>query len=496
MVLTWVSVGVTAVVVAASLTGYLAYRNVLGNITRVNVSGLLGKRPPQLAAAMNILIIGSDTRAGSKGQYGNLKDIQGARSDTMLLLHILPNQQGGVVLSFPRDSMVPVLSCRPDGVGDPGQQAQPGNTEMLNATFAYGGAPCLWKTLEQLTGIYIDHFVQIDFNGFKSVINDLGGVNVCLPEAIRDPASGLDLPAGEHHVNGTQALAFVRERHIGQGSDLQRIQRQQYFMASVLQEVKSENLLANPPRLYKLATDVSKSLTTDSGFTVSTMLTIAESMKGLSAKKVQFVQVPVVPDPANNNRVIWEQPQANQLFSEIAHDQSVKKKPGKKPATPAVSPSQVQVDVLNGTGTAGLAARTASGLTQRHFTVVGTGNARTPSAATIIQYGTPADAAKARTLQQEVPGARVEQVPGIAAGTVDLILGSGFTGLKGGSGAPGTSGSPAGTSASPSPSPSASPSSRGSGSLAKTYGGITGNTNICKDAGAFSGPDVPSDFAP
>ena len=309
-ILKWVSVVTTIVLVAASLAAYVAYRDVVDGIKHEDVSNLLGKsRPPQYTSALNILVIGSDSRVGTDGQFGSTQAIQGARSDTMMLLHILPNHKGAVVISFPRDSLVPVIGCSADGQGDKGQTATAGQNEMLNATYAAGGAACLWKTLESTTGIYINHFVEINFSGFTSVVNDLGGVNVCLPEAINDPASGLNLTAGEHHVSGAQALAFVRERHVGLGSDLQRIQRQQFFMAALLQQIDSNQVLANVPKVFAIARDVAKTLTTDSGLSVDDMRNIATSMKGLSTKGVQFTQVPVVQDPTDANRVLWEQPQ-------------------------------------------------------------------------------------------------------------------------------------------------------------------------------------------
>ena len=347
--------------------------------------------------------------------------------------------------------------------------------------------------MKATTGIFINHFLEINFGGFQSVVNDLGGVNVCLPEAIKDPASGLNLTAGPHHVNGAQALAFVRERHIGEGSDLQRIQRQQFFMAALLQQIDTQKTMSDVPQLYAIARDVAKTLTTDSGLSVSTMLNLAQSMKGLTSKGVQFTQVPVIQDPNDANRVLWQQPQATQLFSAVAHDQSVAK-PAKtsgsapKTATPAAttaSPAATGIKVLNATATAGLAAQAAASLSQGHYDVLGTGNAVAPSASTIIQYSSAADAAAATALAQVVPGAVVQQVAGVTSGTVDLILGSSFTGIKAAS--PGSTPSAGSSSASP---------SSGVSNVTKTYGGITGNANICADSGAFTGPDVPADFAP
>ena len=498
-ILKWASLVTTIVLVAASLAAYVAYRDVVDGIKTENVSSLLGKnRPPVYTSAENILVIGSDSRVGTDGQFGSAQAIQGARSDTMMLLHILPNHKGAVVISFPRDSLVPIIGCQPDGTGTKGQTAQTGANEMLNATYAAGGAACLWKTLESTTGIYINHFVEINFSGFTSVVNDLGGVNVCLPEAIKDPASGLNLSAGEHHVSGAQALAFVRERHVGEGSDLQRIQRQQYFMAALLQQIDSEQVLSNVPKVFTIAKDVARTLTTDSGLSITDMRDIATSMKGLSTKGVQFTQVPVAQDPTDANRVLWQQPQAAQLYSEIAHDQTVPAKAKATPAAsaapsasaPAVSPASIQVNVLNATSTPGLAAQAASSLTQSHFDVAGTGDAVAPSAATIIQYSSATEAAAAKALAAVVPNAEIQPVSatsGVSSGEVDLILGSNYSGLK---------------TATASPSPSASSSSSSSSSAAsinnvtKTYGGISGNTNICSDSGAFSGPDQPSEFSP
>src|ERR1700744_894015 len=326
-ILKWTSLVTTIVLGGASLAAYVAYRDVGGGIKTENVSNLLGKsRPPQYTSAMNILVIGSDSRGGTNRQFGSAQAIPGGRSDTRMLLHILPNHKGAVVISFPRDSEVPIIGCQPDGTGTKGQTAQSGENEMLTATFAAGGAACLWKTLESTTGIYITHFVEINFDGFQSVVNDLGGVNVCLPEAIDDPASGLNLSAGEHHVSGAQALAFVRERHVGEGSDLQRIQRQQYFMAALLQQIDSQQVLSNVPKVFAIARDVAKTLTTDSGLSINDMRNVATSMKGLTTKGVQFTQVPVVQDPTDANRVLWQQPQSTSLFGEIEHDQTVKPK--------------------------------------------------------------------------------------------------------------------------------------------------------------------------
>jgi LCP family protein required for cell wall assembly len=318
----WAAAAVALLVVAASLTAYFRYRSVWSSIQRVQIVGL-GSRPPQYNTnALNVLLIGSDSRAGANRKFG--ATVEGQRSDTIMIMHISPGHRDATVLSIPRDSMVPILACPADGPGVPGQQAEPGVNERINATFANGGPSCLWKTVEHETGIHIDHFIELAFSGFEHIVNDIGGVNICLPVAINDPDSGLHLSAGMHHVMGPQALAFWRERHIGTGSDLQRIQRDQYLMASLLQGLRQSDILGSPTKIYSIVVDAAGAMTTDAGLNLSTMVRIADSLKGLSSNSVQFVQVPEIPYPGDPGaEVMFEQPQANRLFRAIAHDTTV-----------------------------------------------------------------------------------------------------------------------------------------------------------------------------
>src|SRR5690348_4771805 len=381
----------TQTITFVAVAAYAAFRNVYDSIRHVVVTNSeLGKRPPKLNGSENILIIGSDSRTGTHGRYG--RGIQGSRSDTSMILHIPPTHTGAIVISFPRDTMVPILSCDRVDNGHAGQQAQLGVLEQLNTTFSDGGPACLWRTLEQVTRIHIDHFVMVNFEGFKSIVNDVGGVPVCLPYAIRDPASKLNLPAGRSVVHGTQALAFVRERHIGLGSDLQRINRQQIFLASLAQKVKVSSSLTNPGKLYTLVHDIASSLTTDTGLSFTDMYAIANSLKGLSTRALQFVMAPVAPyPPSPNDLVEFNQPSADQLFQAIARDNHILKTAqradhAKPQPLPTVQPGQVQLQVLNGTSTAGLASTTASQLTARGFKVARTGNATGTTGSTVIEY--------------------------------------------------------------------------------------------------------------
>ncbi len=465
----------TVLVVSTSLVGYARWRSLYGSIKRVAVSSAdLGKHRPPYTAALNILVLGSDSRGGSNG-HGNASVITGARSDTVMLLHVAPGHQRADIISFPRDSMIPIYACQADTKdGFPGQQAQTG-LEPLNSSFAYGGPVCVWKTLEQLTNIRIEHFVEVDFSGFQSIVNDVGGVGVCLPTAINAPAAGLNLPAGKQVVSGAQALAFVRAREgVGDGSDLERIQRQQFFLDAVLQKLKSTNLLADPTRILHVVTDAAKSMTVDSGLDPATMLKIADSMRSLNTSSVDFVSVPNGAYALDPNKVQWTQPAADQLFQAIASDKTVPTtvptptaKAAATPAATTVSPSQVKVEVLNGDGTAGLASTVSSELSNAGFTVIGHGDVPGFGVTTsVIEYSSASQAAEVNTLKSAVSGgATVKQNTALQAGTVTLVVGSTFNGLS-------------------SVKPSASPAA--ATNLTPTYGGITGSTNICADAKAFA----------
>jgi LCP family protein required for cell wall assembly len=459
---------VVLVLVGGSLVLYAKYRAFYDSIGRVDVSSDLNriKQPKEDPNALNILLIGSDSRSGVNGQIGGRDGIDGQRSDTVMVLHIAPGEHRAVVLSIPRDSVVPVLQCSPEA-GAAGQPAAPGDVEQINATFANGGPGCLWETIEQTTGIPINDFVELTFIGFEKVINDLGGVNVCLPEAVDDPLSNLHLPAGPSHIGGAQALAFWRTREdLGEGSDLQRIQRDQFLMAALLQGIEKKGMLHSPTEMESVIGDAAANLTTDNNLDQSRMLDIAEGMRGLTSQSVQFIEVPTVAYPQNESWVQFS-PEAPQLFSAIASDKTLPKA-AKKTAAPATAlkPDEISVTVLNGSGQSGVASEGAAQLSQRGFNVTGSHNADNFNyGKSVVEYGSPVNKAAAELVYSEFSNVEIlGGQPGIPNGTVDVILGSDFTELN--------------TAAPTSPT-----------SLTQTYGGITGSTNICSDGSAFSGPD-------
>lgn len=471
----WAAIGLAAILVIATLYGYSKYRAVLEGINHEKIHGL-GKRPPKLNNALNVLVIGSDSRSGKNAKLGGYA--AGQRSDTVMVVHISPGGGRLTVLSFPRDTVVPLFSC-PSEPGFGGQSAAPGSVEQLNATFAAGGANCLWKTIEHVTGIHLDNFVQLNFTGFISVINAIGGVPVCLPVAIHKTRyDRLHLTAGRHILKGWKALHFWRLRDgFGMGSDLQRIQRDQLLMVGLVQKILSTGVLHSLRKTFTIIDDISKAhaLTTDAGLTTSRMVTIARGLAGINRKNIQFIEVPVLTYPANPNWVEFNTAETTKLFSAIERDRAVKTPkhsksgPGKgtkPPTTKLLSASKVSVTVLNGSGVNQIAGTTAADLTNRGFHVLGTSSALTATGApdysytkSFVEYSSPSDLAAANTVAAQVPGAVVKQDQSVTAGTVTLILGSDFKKLG-------------------------PPPAHSVGNLTGRFGGYKGSTKTCKGYGS------------
>ena len=477
----WVAVTLVAVVTLAALGAYWKFRSVWTSINHVAV-GDLGKRPPKFNKnSLNLLVFASGSTAGLTRRqqlYWHVgRDAEDAVSETLMIVHISPGRHQVTVVNIPRDTMVPIYSCA-SGHGEAGQQSQPGTLEQIDATLSYGGPACLWKTVEQQTHIRIDHFIEMRYAGVIKVVNDIGGVNVCLPFAVNNTNSGLNLTEGEHHIDGVQFLEFWRTReNIGNGSDLQRIQRDDYLLARTLEQTLRDGLLSSPSRLLRVISDAAPQLTLDSGFSQSDLLHLGESLRGLSGKSVQFIEAPTVPYPLNLNWVEFAQPQDHKLFRAIAHDAklpstSAKATSGQPPSVLAssASPSQVTVTVLNGSGAPGKGSQIRRGLASRGFHVTKTGNAPHNRVRTVVEYGAASQRPKANAVAGQLPGARVKQVASLASGPVVVIVGSRDNSLK--------------------PKPKPSPTHKVAGLSAK-YGGITGTANCRSDAAAFAGPLSP-----
>jgi LCP family protein required for cell wall assembly len=415
-VLTALVVVVGLLAVTGTASALVAYYKLNGNITKDDVSGLLGNdRPTKVAnpdapqEPENILLIGSDKRAAKFENSTNA----GQRSDTTILLHLAADRKSAVLVSIPRDTIVDVPSCkRRDGTTLP---AHP--TAMFNSAFSEAGAACTIRTVEKLTKIRIDHHVVIDFGGFRDMVNALGGVKICLPEAVNDPDSHLVLSKGEHVVRGKDALAYVRTRHgLGNGSDISRIDRQQTFLGSMVTRIKSKGLLLRPDRLLSFLGAATNSISTDPALgSLNALRKLAQNVKGIDSKDVTFLTAPNEPYPADPNRVQLK-PSAATVWNALRFDQPLPGKKKKSTATPSPTtsgpplktpPESIRVQVLNGSATAGEATRVAKDLTAEGFQVVSVGNAARRDYATTKVLYDPAYDESGRTLGAAVNGSTV-----------------------------------------------------------------------------------------
>jgi len=409
-------------VLAAAIVG--VYLKLTGNLKHEDVAGDLGAgRPPKVAGtAMNVLIIGSDQRDGKNARYG--RGITGERTDTIMLAHLSSQRDGAMVISFPRDSMVQLPACRAKA-GLPGQQPHIG---MINESFNSGGIGCTWKTIETLTGIHIDHFVKVDFTGFKGMVDAVGGVEVCLPQRVDDTKAMLHLPAGRQTLDGERALGYVRARYsFGDGSDIGRIQRQQMFIASMVKKVMSGQTLTDPARLLGFLDAGTKAVTTDSGLTAGVMKDLATGLRGLTAGQIRFITTPWHYSASMPGRVEWVQPQASRLFQIVAKDASLA---GVKGGQTKVPRSKVQVELRNGTYRSGLGTQVAAALEQRGYQIIRIGDTgRKPYQKSVILYG-PSGETRVPTLAKDLLTASPQLVPGARTGRLVLVVGDDWRGLK------------------------------------------------------------------
>ncbi|WP_344838368.1 LCP family protein [Actinocorallia longicatena] len=437
--LKWTAIGLAITLALGGIGGFVAYKYFWNNIKPIDeIPDPPGKpRPAKLNNAMNILLMGTDSRAGANTRYGRE---DGERSDTTILLHLSAGGQRAVAISFPRDSMVQVPDCQV------GKKTVPGGFRMINSAFAYGGATCTVQTVEALTKIRVDHYLKVDFTGFKNIVDALGGVEICAPYPFTDRDSKLTITkSGRQKINGEQALGWVRVRHIGDGTDIGRIQRQQQFLSSVIKKATSQGVLTNPLKLTKFVNAATKSLSADRGFSGGTIIDLAGKLKGLNLAQIEFKTIPwryALPAERKahkdwNGRVFWL-PQAEDLFTALRQDNKVPApadtpKPAATTATRPIPASKIKVRLYNGTLTSGLAGRAVTTLAAKKYQA-SLGSTTTYAGGTLprtlLRFGPGAKAAAAQVAAL-LPGTRPKGDPKLAPGTVYLYLGADFTAFSG-----------------------------------------------------------------
>jgi LCP family protein required for cell wall assembly len=310
-------------VVLALVTGlgviYL-YRHLNGNLTVVDITNQLTDRPTKHKVQgpqepLNILVMGSDDRSCE----GCGIDQEGSGgSDTTILFHLSADRKRAYGVSIPRDSLVTRPTCK-----DEQGNSIPGGTDVMwNAAFNLGGPACTVQQFEHTTGVFVDHYVVVNFAGFEGMVDAIGGVPVCIPEPVVDPAHGINIPAGTREIEGREALNYVRARYtLGDGSDISRIKRQQAFVASMAHKVISKGTLARVDRLVRFLNAATKSLTTDMDSIVK-IAKIGVGFKSIGLDNIKFITVPIEYDQreAYRGRVDWVEPESNQLWKLIADD--------------------------------------------------------------------------------------------------------------------------------------------------------------------------------
>ncbi|QRX89584.1 MULTISPECIES: LCP family protein [Streptomyces] len=425
------------------------YLQLNGNITTFGADGVSDNRPAAGAGGSNVLVIGSDSRAGGNSRFGGGEGDVG-RSDTAFLLHVYGDSQHAVAVSLPRDTLVDIPPCKLPG----GTWTQSQHNVMFNAAFtvgqtAKGNPACTQNTVERLTGLRVDHTVVVDFEGFSRMTSAVGGVPVCLPKDIRQgdlnpnrAAPGkVIFPKGPQTVSGQRALDYVRIRHgIGDGSDMGRIKRQQAFVSSLIKKIKSQGV--NPSTLLPLANAAAESMTVDPGLgTANKLISFAMSLKDIDLHNTKFVTMPWRYQGA---RVAIVHPDADALWAALRADRTIDGEDasgrsrhgkhgahGKSSARSAstgapVSGAGISVVVYNGTRVAGLAASAADELKTVGFTVTGTATAPSQDhATTVIAYG-PGRYSQARTLARLFAGADVQQATSSGAPGISVTLGQSY----------------------------------------------------------------------
>jgi LCP family protein required for cell wall assembly len=302
---------ILAVVVALLLVGTAGLYFYLDS--RLNRVAALADYPgrPTGSAGQNWLITGSDSRQGLTRQQENQlatgHDVSGQRSDTIMLLHIPGNGGPATLVSLPRDSNVPI-----PGYGE----------NKLNAAFSLGGPTLLAKTVQQATGLRIDHLMEIGFGGLVNVVNAVGGVTICVKHALVDTASGLNLKPGCQTLDGGQALGYVRDRHSFAASDLQRVQDQRVFLKALLSKATSPGVFLNPFAAIPTATNSAGALTVDQGTHLYQLVGVAFALRGAQTATVPVAGGAVT---AAGDVLIWDHSNALRLFDALGADRPVPK---------------------------------------------------------------------------------------------------------------------------------------------------------------------------
>ncbi|MYZ40231.1 MULTISPECIES: LCP family protein, partial [unclassified Streptomyces] len=445
--LVWTGGALAFVLVAGSVGAYAYYQHLNSNIDKIDV-GNAGSGGFKKDQAVNILLIGTDKRTGSGNEgYGDAGSV--GHADTNLLFHVSKDRTNATVLSIPRDLITDIPDCETKTAE--GTKVIPGTSQdRFNNSLGQDDRDpgCTMRTVKELTGLTVDHFMMADFNAVKTLSTAVGGVEVCVDKDVDDPKSHLKLSKGTHTIEGEQALAFVRTRHaFGTGSDLTRIETQQQFLSSMIRKMKSGDTLTNPKKLFSLAEAATKALTVDTGIgNIQKLSDLATELAKVDPKNITFTTLPVDDNPAEvvKATVVVNESKAEQLFAMMRSDTSLTEVKKKEQAAkskqeellkgPKAAPENVRVDVYNGGGPQGSAQETLAWLQNEEGVPRSTNKGNAPGTdlpKTTLEYApNQADQARALADMMGLPAAALkpgtEDAEGLQAMT--LTLGADFKG--------------------------------------------------------------------
>jgi LCP family protein required for cell wall assembly len=329
-------------IVALSAITWMGLGRITSAIPKLDVFSGLENRPKKESSAVNYLIVGSDTREGlSRAEIKRLRvggtDVAaGKRSDTMLLVHISKKRDKAAIISIPRDSYALIPEHKSINTGKDVGAAY----SKINSAYNWGGAPLLIQTFEEMSGLRIDHYVEINFVGFVRMVDALGGIEICTKRDINDPKSHLTLPAGRHILDGVDSLKYVRSRTFDGLGDLGRMKRQQEFAGAMLRRATSAGVLLNPIKLVDFVNSALASVTTDSNLSQGDLLTLGKQLRNLSSSNVRTLTIPLKYYNYNKNgvsaAVLWDPVLSAELFERIKNDDAlideVKPEPSASPS--------------------------------------------------------------------------------------------------------------------------------------------------------------------
>jgi len=424
-----VTTSLSVAVLAAAGIGHAVVTGLEADIGRLDPFKDMKNRPAQ-GHGMNILLVGTDGREKLTRAERKKYHLGGAPcrcTDTMMIVHISEDRQRASVVSLPRDSYAetPPHTDRTTG------KRHASHPVKLNAAYAEGGPELTLRTVENMTHVKIDHYVEVDFTSFMKTVDVLGGVRICTVRPLKDAYTGLDLPAGAHDLNGGQALQYVRSRHLDGASDLGRMQRQQRFLAALIARATSSGMLLNPVKFRETTRAVLGSVRADKGFGTQQLIDLGRAMRNFSPSSSEFTTVPI----GRMGHVVkgigstlkWDQKKADRLFDALREDKPLAPRRASSKAVPVdVAPRHIRVQVENGTTIAGLGRRVDGALRATGFrTTRAPVNARERSVRrTLVTYDPRWDRS-AKSLAAALPGSELRAVKGQGP-TVKVIAGMDF----------------------------------------------------------------------